>query len=129
MSKTVAEAMLQGGTVQTEAHGGSDKSIETAKFVSTCFSPSSARDCSASDNINLKTDVSLTNHHLLSGPVVKEVEARKSLSSHVHKPYSLRESNSDAPGGLRTARPFTAHRQLLNGWWVTWHQDTSLESS
>lgn len=40
---SVTDAMLQGRTVQPEDRGGSHKSIETAWFVSTCSSPSSAR--------------------------------------------------------------------------------------
>lgn len=111
---SVTDAMLQGRTVQPEDLGGSHKSIETARLVSTC-SPSSARTVQPQTNdIDLKTDVSLTNYHLLSRPVAKEVEAREA-AFHVRKPYFCK-SNSDAPGGLRTARPLTP--QTASKWVV-----------
>lgn len=95
--------MLQGRTVQPEDLGGSHKSIETARLVSTC-SPSSARTVQPQTNdIDLKTDVSLTNYHLLSRPVAKEVEAREAaflLMSVSPTSVSLTQTHQVASGQL-----------------------------
>lgn len=100
---SVTDAMLQGRTVQPEDLGGSHKSIETARFVSTC-SPSSARTVQPQTNdIDLKTDVSLTNYHLLSRPVAKEVEAREAaflLMSVSPTSVSLTQTHQVASGQL-----------------------------